>query len=95
MCVCVCAKLGSFASHSGLYCTQLRQQQKMSRLFFPAVIDRSSKELLLQPVLISRNDKEKVLIEGSINSVRVSIAVKQVREQLIELIHFKKHVIEY
>lgn len=51
----------------------------MSRLFFPAVVDRSSKELLLQPVLISRNDKEKVLIEGSINSVRVSIAVKQVK----------------
>lgn len=41
-------------------------------------ICRSSKELLLQPVIISRNDKEKVLIEGSINSVRVSIAVKQV-----------------
>lgn len=39
---------------------------------------RSSKELLLQPVIISRNDKEKVLIEGSINSVRISIAVKQV-----------------
>lgn len=41
-------------------------------------VTRSSKELLLQPVVISRNDKEKVLIEGSINSVRVSIAVKQV-----------------
>lgn len=33
----------------------------------------------MQPVIISRNEKEKVLIEGSINSVRVSIAVKQVR----------------
>lgn len=32
----------------------------------------------MQPVIISRNEKEKVLIEGSINSVRVSIAVKQV-----------------
>lgn len=41
---------------------------------------RSSKELLLQPVIISRNEKEKVLIEGSINSVRVSIAVKQVSQ---------------
>ncbi|XP_011915443.1 PREDICTED: tubulin monoglycylase TTLL3 isoform X17 [Cercocebus atys] len=41
---------------------------------------RSSKELLLQPVTISRNEKEKVLIEGSINSVRVSIAVKQADE---------------
>ncbi|NWW13231.1 ARPC4 protein, partial [Oreocharis arfaki] len=45
----------------------------------PEVEVRSSKELLLQPVIISRNEKEKVLIEGSINSVRVSIAVKQVR----------------
>ncbi|TMS19806.1 Actin-related protein 2/3 complex subunit 4 [Larimichthys crocea] len=33
-----------------------------------------------KPVIISRNDKEKVLIEGSINSVRVSIAVKQADE---------------
>lgn len=46
---------------------------------------RSSKELLLQPVVISRNDKEKVLIEGSINSVRVSIAVKQVIKAIIGL----------
>lgn len=45
----------------------------------PPSVRRSSKELLLQPVIISRNEKEKVLIEGSINSVRVSIAVKQVR----------------
>lgn len=58
---------------------QYEKQLKLSRLF---VFHRSSKELLLQPVLISRNDKEKVLIEGSINSVRVSIAVKQVRKQV-------------
>jgi actin related protein 2/3 complex subunit 4 len=41
---------------------------------------RTSKELLLTPVVISRNEKEKVLIEGSINSVRVSISVKQADE---------------
>ena len=41
---------------------------------------RSSKELLLTPVVVSRNEKEKVLIEGSINSIRVSIAIKQVRK---------------
>ena len=46
-------------------------------------LHRSSKELLLQPVMISRNEKEKVLIEGSINSVRVSIAVKQVTNKLL------------
>ncbi|XP_064857744.1 actin-related protein 2/3 complex subunit 4 isoform X1 [Oncorhynchus nerka] len=49
----------------------------LARVCYPL---RSSKELLLQPVIISRNDKEKVLIEGSINSVRVSIAVKQADE---------------
>lgn len=39
-----------------------------------------NKELLLQPVVIARNEKEKCLIEGSINSVRVSIAIKQADE---------------
>jgi actin related protein 2/3 complex subunit 4 len=36
-----------------------------------------NKELLLNPVIISRNENEKVLIEGSINSLRISVAVKQ------------------
>lgn len=36
--------------------------------------------MLLTPVVISRNEKEKVLIEGSINSLRISIAVKQADE---------------
>lgn len=39
---------------------------------------RSSKELVLTPVVVSRNEKERVQIEGSINSIRVSIAIKQV-----------------
>ena len=30
--------------------------------------------------MVSRNEKEKVMIEGSINSVRVSIAIKQVSD---------------
>ena len=45
---------------------------------------RTSKELLLTPVVISRNEKEKVLIEGSVNSIRVSIAVKQVNEKITQ-----------
>ena len=44
----------------------------------PEVEVRASKELLLTPILISRNANEKVLIETSINSMRISIAVKQV-----------------
>ena len=44
----------------------------------PEIEVRMSKELLLTPVIISRNEKEKVLIESSVNSMRISIAVKQV-----------------
>lgn len=46
----------------------------------PEVEVRTSKELLLNPVTISRNEKEKVLIEGSVNSLRISIAIKQADE---------------
>lgn len=38
---------------------------------------RSSKELLMTAVVVSRNEKEKVLIEPSINSIRISISIKQ------------------
>jgi len=41
---------------------------------------RTSKELLLNSVDIARSDCERVLIEPSINSVRVSIKVKQLDE---------------
>lgn len=41
---------------------------------------RTSKELLMAPVVISRNKEERVLIESSINSIRMSIAVKQADE---------------
>merc|ERR1712204_88435 len=35
------------------------------------------KELLLNPIVLSRNADEKILIEGSINSVRISIKIKK------------------
>ena len=38
---------------------------------------RGSKELLLNPMEICRSSKEKCLIEPSVNSVRVSICIKQ------------------
>ncbi|XP_059651430.1 actin-related protein 2/3 complex subunit 4 isoform X1 [Cornus florida] len=40
----------------------------------------TSAELLLNPVLICRNEAEKCLIETSINSVRISLKVKQADE---------------
>ena len=33
--------------------------------------------MLLNPIVVSRNKNEKVLIEGSVNSLRISIAIKQ------------------
>ena len=35
------------------------------------------KELLLNPLVISRNENERTLIEASINSVRISIKLKK------------------
>lgn len=39
-----------------------------------------SKELLLNPILICRNENEKCLIEPSVNSTRVSICIKKADE---------------
>jgi actin related protein 2/3 complex subunit 4 len=41
---------------------------------------RGSKEVLLNPLTISRNENERVLIEPSINSIRLSIKIKQADE---------------
>lgn len=38
---------------------------------------RTTPEVLLHPLIISRNESERVLIEPSINSIRVSISIKQ------------------
>ena len=56
----------------------------------PEVESGFNKELLLNPVVISRNEKEKVLIETSINSVRISICIKQSDE--VEELLVKKFV---
>ena len=48
---------------------------------------RQSKELLLNPVTICRNAHEKVLIEPSVNSVRISVLIKQADEMETILCH--------
>jgi len=45
-----------------------------------------NKELLLAPMTVARNENERVLIEGSINSVRMSIKIKQVDEMEVLLV---------
>nr|XP_054749943.1 actin-related protein 2/3 complex subunit 4-like [Lytechinus pictus] len=61
-------------------CLENFSSQVVERHNKPEVEVRSSKELLLAPVSVSRNEREKVLIEGSINSLRISIAIKQADE---------------
>jgi len=61
-------------------CLQNFDSQMVERHNKPEVEVKSNKELLLAPVVISRNEKERVLIEGSINSLRISIAIKQADE---------------
>jgi len=61
-------------------CLENFSSQKVERHNKPEIEVQESPELLLNPVIVSRNDKEKVLIESSINSVRISIAIKQADE---------------
>ncbi|KAL0268751.1 UNVERIFIED_CONTAM: hypothetical protein PYX00_010573 [Menopon gallinae] len=58
-------------------CLDNFSSQVVERHNKPEVEVKTSKELLLTPLIISRNEKERVLIETSVNSVRISIAVKQ------------------
>ncbi|GJY44858.1 actin-related protein 2/3 complex subunit 4, partial [Tanacetum coccineum] len=54
--------------------------QEVERHNKPEVEMKTSPELLLKPVVICRNEVEKCLIEASINSIRMSVKVKQADE---------------
>lgn len=58
-------------------CLENFSSQVVERHNKPEVECGVSPEVILNPVIISRNENEKVLIEPSINSVRVSIKIKQ------------------
>jgi len=57
-------------------CIRNFASQVVERHNKPEVEARFNKELLLQPLVIARNDNEKCMIEGSINAVRISICIK-------------------
>ena len=59
-------------------CLQAFPCQQVERQSKPEVEAQAHPELLRRPLLICRNSAEKVLVESSVNSVRVSIKVKQV-----------------
>jgi len=53
----------------------------------PEVEARTSPEVLLTPLTVARNENERVLIEPSINSIRISIKIKQADEIENILVH--------
>lgn len=68
------------ATLNAAMCLENFNSQVVERHVKPEVEVKTSKELLLTPVAIARNEKERVLVESSINSIRVSIGVKQADE---------------
>ncbi|KAJ5595545.1 ARP2/3 complex 20 kDa subunit (p20-ARC) [Penicillium hispanicum] len=61
--------------------------QTSERHNYPEVEAGNNPELLLNPVTISRNENERVLVEPSVNSVRVSIRIKQADDIEEILVH--------
>ena len=68
------------ATLTAAMCLQNFGSQDVERHNKPEVEAVSSAELLLNPVIIARTPQERVLVEGSINSLRISIGVKQADE---------------
>ena len=61
--------------------------QTSERHNVPEIEAATSPEVLLTPLTVARNENEKVLIEPRINSVRVSIKIKQADEIENILVH--------
>ncbi|KAJ3038597.1 Arp complex subunit, partial [Rhizophlyctis rosea] len=68
------------ATLTAALCLENFSSQVVERHNKPEVEAGHSKEVLLNPVIISRNENEKVLIEPSVNSIRISIKIKQADE---------------
>ncbi|EAL71900.1 hypothetical protein ACTFIW_009595 [Dictyostelium discoideum] len=71
-------------------CLQNFGSQIVERHNKPEVEVKTSKELVLNPVIIARNKNERVLIETSINSIRISVSIKKSDE--VDVILAKKFV---
>ncbi|ORY06174.1 ARP23 complex 20 kDa subunit [Basidiobolus meristosporus CBS 931.73] len=68
------------ATLNAALCLENFSSQVVEKHNKPEVEASTTKEVLLNPLVISRNENEQVLIETSINSVRVSIKIKQADE---------------
>jgi actin related protein 2/3 complex subunit 4 len=65
------------SSLTAAMCLENFSSQVVERHNKPEVEARASKEALLTPLTISRTEGERVLIESSVNSLRMSIKIKQ------------------
>ncbi|KAJ2811034.1 Arp complex subunit [Coemansia furcata] len=65
------------SSLTAALCLENFASQIVEKHNVPEVEAGNTKEVLLNPLVVSRNENEQVLIEGSINAVRVSIRIKQ------------------
>jgi len=65
------------ATLTAAMCLENFASQEVERHNKPEVESGKNPELLLKPVIVARNEKERVFVEGSINSVRISVGVKQ------------------
>jgi len=74
------------------YVLNLRNMPSLEyeKIVRPEVETEESKELLMKPIVISKNEKEKVEIEASINSVRINILFNKTDiEELLSTIFCK------
>lgn len=69
-------------------CLRNFPSQNVERHNKPEVEVRGSKELLLNQVIVARTENERCLIEPSVNSVRVSIKIKQ-QDEIEEILCHK------
>ncbi|CDW84733.1 actin-related protein 2 3 complex subunit 4 [Stylonychia lemnae] len=59
----------------------------VERQTHPEIEFQDNAKLLMKPLIISKSDQEKCLVEASINSVRVSIAIKKNQDIEVLLTH--------
>lgn len=75
------------SSLTAALCLSNFASQTAERHNVPEVEARTSPEVLLSPLTVARNENERVLIEPSVNSVRISIKIKQADEIENILVH--------
>ncbi len=61
--------------------------QLVERQTHPEIEFQDNPKLLMNPLLISKSEQEKCLVEASVNSVRISISIKKNQEIEVLLTH--------